>query len=541
MLKINLKKALTVGILSLLFSFMQTAGWRISMDYGSSFFQDTFLQNINPQTPWQYTLCGVLHFIISFGLFYFFFSMLENLESKQTHHSNNNISFKRFGFISFIVLITLWMFFLWGCYPGYYIYDVGNQLPQFLYPEVPYNAHHPLLHTLILGSLISLGYQLYTVDISFGIFIYIVFQMTVCAACLSYSLYYIFKRTHSRILASVSFCFYALCPPIVMFAMCTTKDILCFSILLVAIIRFMEITQKLEDNHSVRLLDWILLGGLLSLSCLLRNNIIYAVIIFPALSLLLIKKGRLKQLLLYIGVILIYLTVNKSLLIILDAVPSSINEALCVPYQQIARLYNLKGADAFTSEEYALLSKAIPPEALCTYDPVMADYTKSQFSAGLETIMKNKWDYLNLWVQKGLEYPDIYIDSFLFNTYQAWYPFTILTDMNGPRYFDTSAYSAPHWQGLYDFYEDIRYCGYVKYPIIRLFFSIGTMFWVTLIALFYAIWKKDRICSSALLLVLLVCTTAFFGPVSDVRYYLILFYMFPVSLGIMLPNKINKQ
>ena len=44
------------------------------------------------------------------------------------------------------------------------------------------------------------------------------------------------------------------------------------------------------------------------------------------------------------------------------------------------------------------------------------------------------------------------------------------------------------------------------------------------------IWKKIV---TALLLVLLVCVTCMFGPVSDLRYYLILFYLFPVEIALL--------
>ena len=143
-----------------------------------------------------------------------------------------------------------------------------------------------------------------------------------------------------------------------------------------------------------------------------------------------------------------------------------------------------------------------------------------------------------LWLKKGLQYPKVYIESFLYNTYQAWYPGTAITEKRGVRYFDITGwqddYGTPHWQGLYDFYADIRYGSYTKYPVIRLLFCTGTMFWTCLIAWFYGIWRKSRHVITALLLALLVCATIFCGPVMDIRYFLILFYLFPVCLGIML-------
>ncbi len=540
MKSLDKRKALTVGILSILLTFIQVAGWQISMDYGSSVHQSAFFQKIGILSTGQCLLWGSIEFVLLFALFYFLFTKLENGLNLPKGADNFTVP-RFFGAFAFLALFLIWMVFLWGCYPGYYNYDVGNQLPMFLYPEVPYNAHHPLLHTLILGSLVSLGYHIYTVDISFGIFLYNAFQMMICAACLSYALQFVFKRTRSRIFTGLSFLFYAICPPIVMFAMSTTKDVLCFSLLLLAVIRFMEMEDKKEEGQPLSVADWVILCSSLTLSCLLRKNIVYALVVFIVLIFLFVRNIRPKHLLVYIGIIAVYLVTDKALQTGFDAIPGSINEAMCIPYQQIARLYNEEGADAFTDEEYELLCQVIPPESLRSYDPVMGDHTKANFNPGLETIMNNKWVYFKLWAKKGLEYPKIYIDSILYNTYQAWYPSTAITELRGVRYFDITGwqdeYGSPHWQGLYDFYKGIRHGSYTKYPVIRLFYSTGFMFCITLISWFYAIWRKNKGTISALLLVLLVCVTTFCGPVSDVRYYLILFYLMPVCVGLMMAHK----
>ena len=544
MKKFEKRKVTVTCILSLLLTTMHVVGWQISMDYGSSVHQSEFFQNIEILETWQCLFWGIIEWTVLSVFFYFLFSKLEKnaknasigRESKQKASAIAAPRF--FWLISFLVLFALWLVFLWGCYPGFYNYDVGNQLPQVLYEQVPYNAHHPLLHTLIEGGIITLGYRITGTDLTFGVFLYNAFQMLICAACLSYSLCYIYKCTRSRILTFLSFCFYALCPPIVMFAMSTTKDVLCYSFLLAAIIRFLELFKQLNEGNSVRTRNWVIIGGLLAFSCLLRKNNIYALLVFAVISLIFIKKERKKQILLYLGIIVTYFIVDKALLLGLDAIPGSVNEALCVPYQQIARLYTEKGRDAFTEEEYALLSEIVDPEALSCYDPVMGDHTKANFNPGLDRLKNNLGKYFMLWLKKGLQYPKVYLESFLYNTYQAWYPGTAITEKRGVRYFDITGwqddYGTPHWQSLYDFYTDIRWGSYIKYPVIRLLFCTGTMFWACLIAWFYGIWRKNSHVITALLLSLLVSATIFCGPVMDIRYFLILFYLFPVCLGIML-------
>ncbi len=536
MTKLDKRKMMIAGMLSGLLTFMHIAGWQISMDYGSSFYQSVFFQNIGVWEGWQCILVGSLEWILLSGLFYYLFLWFEKREKSAEVASASKVGDLRFFWIiSFLLLYALWLLFLWGCYPGYYNYDVGNQLPQFMYEEVPYSAHHPLLHTLLEGFIITLGYRIYSVDLTLGVFLYNSFQMMICAGCLSYSLQFIYKRTRNHILTILAFVFYGFCPPIVMFAMSTTKDVMCYSILLVAFIRLWELGKALEEEKPVKLLNWIVLGLLLIFTCLLRKNIVYGLVIFALCSLLLIRKQRKKQLLLYIAVLIVYFVIDKGLLLALDAIPGSVNEAMCVPYQQMARLYTQVGKEAFSQEEYALFCEVIDPETLSCYDPAMGDYTKSSFFPGLQTIMEHKWDYFILWAKKGLAYPKIYIDSFLYNTYQVWYPATLVTEQKGVRYFDITAwqheYGAPNWQGLFDFYEGIRFGSYAKWPLVRMLFSTGTMFEMMLITIFYSVWKKDKSMFTALLLILLVCGTSLCGPVSDVRYYLILFYLFPVCFG----------
>ncbi len=548
MFKLEKRKFVIVGILSLLLTFLQVAGWQISMDYGSSVHQSAFFQNIGVLEPWQCIIWGIIEFIAFFIFFYFLFSKLEkrhidtDIITPTSSSGNKTIRSLLTWPLVFLALYGIWLFFLWGCYPGYYNYDTGNQLVQVLYDEVPYNAHHPLLHTLFSGSLITLGYRIDSSSLALGVFICNVVQMFICSSCLTYSLYFIYKRTQNRILTGIAFLYYALNPTLVMFAMSPTKDVLCYSFLLVAFILLFELIEKLNKNSSIPIIHWLSLGGFLALSCLMRKNNVYAIVVFIIFSVVLIKKARIAQILLYLCVLALYLLVDKSLLHALNAIPGSVNEALCVPYQQIARLYVEEGPEAFTPLELEQLTAIInPPENLICYDPTMADYVKANFNPGLETLMNNKKTYLQFWIKKGLQYPDIYIDSILYNTYQAWYPGTINVIHRGIRYFDITGwqyeYGTPNLPILFAFHENISQCSFAKYPVIRLLFSTGSMMWISIITCFYGIWCKDKRIILPLLLVLLVCGTLFLGPVADVRYFLILFYLMPVCIGFLLGRK----
>ena len=107
--------------------------------------------------------------------------------------------------------------------------------------------------------------------------------------------------------------------------------------------------------------------------------------------------------------------------------------------------------------------------------------------------------------------------------------------MKNNRYFDISDWNRdqaePKASRVYNFYASMKENSYVKWPVLRVFCVTGTMFTMLLVGVFYAWWCKDRPAGISLFLILLVVGTCMCGPVSDIRYYLILFEAFPILLG----------
>lgn len=528
------------ALLSLTLTLMQVLGWQISMKYGTSVHGSAFLQGIGVLETWQCVLWGIVECCL-FGLaIYTGFSWLERRDVPE------GATFRKFSKFFWLgvgaVLFLIYLVFLAGCYPGFYNYDVGAQIPQVLYAEVPYDAHHPLLHTMVEGGIIALGYRIYPEDLSFGIFLYCVFQMLVCAACFAYSLRFLYRRTGKVWLTIFAFGFYAFCPPVVMCAMSTTKDILCYVLLLLSVLKIYEIYEEVSSGRSGNVRLWLTAGVPLVLSCMFRNNVVYGVIVFGILACILVRRNRRAQIVFYASVVFSYLVINTGLIYATDATPASVTEALSVPLQQIARLYVDEGEEAFTDQELELLYSLVDQEMLGNYDPFISDNIKYAFWCHIDVMMERKWELVRLWAQKGLEYPGVYLASFLDNTYQAWYPWTVVIEGDGyRRYFLIQDWretdGKPLFPALYDFYKNLNdEFSYARVPFLRLLFTTGTMFWVALITWFYGLWRKDRGILAAMGLTLLVSATSLCGPVSDVRYYLILFYMMPVCLGFLLPQ-----
>lgn len=523
------------GILGGLLAFLAVYGWQSSMKYDTFLLQAQIWRKIGHLSHAGCLLAFAVLFPFFTWLLHFSYTRLERRRGKE----KPEFAWKSWQqwLLAGGILYGCYLLLLIACYPGFYNYDIGNQLPQIMYPEVPFTAHHPLLHTIVGGGIITIGYHLRSVDLTFGVFLYNVVQMAVCASCFSYAVVFLYRKTGNRILAVLSELFYILCPPVVMFAMSTTKDVTCYAFLLVAVLKIYQIYADLNAQKSPTVRQWITTGILLCLACLLRNNIVYVLPFAAAFAVFCTSCRRKQQILFWIVMILAPFVLNKGLMAAVDAAPGSAAEALSVPFQQIARVYVDKGEAAFTQEELDYLYTCINKEDFAMYDPVIADAIKTAFWRHLDVIMADKGKAIKFWIKKGLQYPVCYIESFLDNTYQAWYPLTKLQDYKKSRYFMVTEwneeYARPRMPGIYYFYIGISEDSYVRWPVFRLLCVTGTMFLTMLIALFYAWWRKDKAVGTALFLMALVVGTCMCGPVSEIRYYLIVFELFPVLSGYM--------
>ena len=534
-MKTKYREWIITGILGCMLAFMAVYGWQSSMKYDTFLLQSKVWRRIGRLS---HAGCA-LALAVLFPFFTWFLHLVYSRLDKRQEKAKPEFTWKSWQqwLLAGGILYGSYLILLICCYPGFYNYDIGNQLPQIMYPEVPFTAHHPLLHTIVGGGIITIGYHLRSVDLTFGVFLYNVVQMAICASCFSYTIVFMYRKTGSRILTVLSELFYILCPPVVMFAMSTTKDVTCYAFLLVAVVKICQIYENLNAQKKPTVKQWITTGILLCLACLLRNNIVYALPFAAVFAVILVSYQRKQQILFWIVMILAPFVLNKGLMIAVDAAPGSAAEALSVPFQQIARVYVDKGEAAFTPEELDYLYTCIDPDDFAMYDPVIADEIKTAFWRHLDVIMADKGKALKFWIKKGLQYPVCYIESFLDNTYQAWYPLTSLHDYKQSRYFMVTEwneeYARPRVPQIYNFYIGISEDSYVRWPVIRLFCLTGTMLLTLLVALFYAWWRKDKPVGISLFMTLLVVGTCMCGPVSEIRYYLILFELFPILLGYM--------
>lgn len=526
---------MSVSILALLFAILQVTGYQISMHYQTTVHRSAFFQKIGVLSAVQCVPAFLLVFVVFFLLLYLLFSLLEKwelfCEGKSVSRKNSLL----FGMLTTVLLFLCWLPCYAAGYPGFYNYDAFSQVPQALYAEVPYSAHHPLLHTLLMGKIIAFGYH-HGTDLNSGIALHSICQMAVCASAFAYVVCYIRKMAGTRRLYMAAVAYYALFPLIPMFAMCTTKDVL-FSVLLLFTVLFLH--DMCRDISSFFHCRWKVFRffGTALLMCLFRKNGVYAFVLIIPFFVLLWKKYA-KQILILCGAVVFSYVLADSLLIrALDAQKASTEEMLSVPMQQVARVYCEYGEEAFSAEELSLIYAGISRENLENYNPFLADNIKNFFD--YTVIQENRSLFIKLWLRKGARYFGSYVNAFLDNTYQAWYPGTSV--VKDPAAGETSYFRMNMCAGGYrdskmprllQFYE--RIAGdfyYQKIPVLRLLFAPGAMLWVVFFTFVYCLYRKKRATVVPLLLILACCLTVLAGPVSLVRYYLILFYGFPVCIG----------
>lgn len=528
--------------LSLVLTGMQLTGFHISMKYQTSVHTAKIFEYMF-ERPALLLVWGIAEFLIFYVLLRLAFTALERY-SHTTAWTHFAIPRLCWGIVGAILLLC-WLPCLLASYPGFFNYDVSGQLPQAMYSTSQYNSHHPLLHTLIMGKIIAWGYQISgQTSLTIGILLHSLFQMLLCSVMFTYYVYSIWKITGRIWVALLAILYYALFPVIAMFAMSTTKDVMCCIMLQFCALQL----YRLLENPERFLQSRASCAGLIFcfvLLCLLRKNSIYAVIVLALIMLLYFKQYRRKTAAFFGLIFALYMAGSQGLLLALDAKPGGINEAFSVPLQQIARTYCIYGEDGFESEELELLNQVCDSQTWTNYNPLLADPVKNYVH--FEPVTANPGKYLGVWLKVGLRHPKEYLMSFLENTYQAWYPGTsIITRVSDHHiyYFDfdmslnIERYSRN--EKLLRFYEKIsKEYYYQKIPGIRLLFSVGAMFWIALITFCYGLWCRDRSITISQLLILTFCLTCLLGPVVLVRYYLMLFYGFPVCLGYLFKNRVG--
>lgn len=444
------------------------------------------------------------------------------------------------------VLFLCWFPVFLAVYPGFFVYDAQDELMQVITRN--FSTHHPLIHVLLLGGIVQLGYKL-SGSYNVGIACYTLFQMAALSVIFSFCICRMKGRTE-RILTTL---YFGLFPVIVMFSLCSAKDGLFTGLLLVAVLLLRKLCKGPGDFFETKRNPLLLVMASTGMM-LLRHNGFYALLVFAFLFFLFRKKAGLagcgKRLLaLFAGIFIGYGVINSGLAFFLQAADSGNQEMLTVPIQQLARVYQNQ-KDSLPQEEKEILYEVLPQEALENYTPKVSDQVKIHFNNGV--YQENPFRYVRLWAKWGTSHPFTYLNGWFMTSYGFWYPDAVIDVYRGNSVFTYT-------------YEDSSYFGYEveepgtreskipfldelyrklslevtqqKLPALSMLFSPGFLFWILAFMLGFFWYEKRYPVLLPYLLPLLVWLTVILGPTYLVRYVVFLWVILPFLLRDMVSGK----
>lgn len=209
-------------------------------------------------------------------------------------------------------------------------------------------------------------------------------------------------------------------------------------------------------------------------------------------------------------------------------------EMLCVPMQQLARIYH-EVPEKLAPEEKEYIETLIDPQALSEYVRVNADPVKSGFHT--EVMQADMGRFVRTWAEIGKRHPDIYLDSFLMGNWGYWYlgdnQYWISYILYDGAYLEDDLNILhitrnSHFQALSDWLREATLTpAFQSVPMLSVLLNQAFPFWLMLFAAGFAVWKRRAYEILPMMLLLGCWGTLLLGPVVSLRYALPLIYCVP--------------
>ncbi len=456
--------------------------------------------------------------------------------------------------------LRLWLFltFLTGCvyvpvflavYPGVYSYDASVQVLQ-CFGSLPLSTHHSLLHTWFLCGCLKAGLVLFD-SAQAGLALHSVVQSAFMGGVFSAVLCRMRRRGAPWPFLLLSWVFLAVNPYLAVFSFVTTKDVLFGAFFLLTFDMAYDMTACPEGFFADRrrtALMWVCVLFM----CLFRNQGIYVALFFFCLTGLYwgfqgrgrkkgeaaspaVKGREVKRLAVFtLTAAAAWYVLSGPVPALLGAEKGDMREMLSVPMQQLARVYH-EAPDKLRGEERAYLEKLIDVNALNSYVRVNADPVKSGFRT--EVLKEDPGRFLRVWASVGLRAPRVYLDSFFMGNWGYWYPgasqYWILYILFDGAFMEPDA-------NILGIKRDSRLPGleellrrgtltpaFESVPVLRFLLNQAFPFWLALLSLTAAVYRRRQQEALPLLLVIGYWGTLLLGPVTNLRYALPLIYCVP--------------
>ena len=522
------KKIFFSCIWSSIISFCYVGGKMLDLNDSIDFYDKTFYL--------KWLVAFVPTTILVYGIFF----LLNLLKEKKIFIEKQSDKIEKGKLLLFIggiiFLLICWIPTWLSLYPGAFAYDAYDEWQQIKNNVI--TEHHPVLHVLLVGGLLEGMYGL-TGNYNVGIAVYCFLQMVLLASALSYSVCFLKELRLNKYIQYGTLIFYGISPVCSLFSICVTKDVLFTAAELVFFIYIFRLITKPKEFFDKK--AWQVGFVITTLgTMILRNNGLYVALIMLIIVGVVVKTYWKKYLLLLVCIFLPYMMYVGPMYKALDVKESGVQEMLSVPLQQMARVY-YHDKENMSSEDIELLSHYVSEENLMNYNSTLSDPVKTHFNGAY--FSEHTVEFFKLWFRIGMDNPLTYINSFLTNTVDFWYPNAIIDgykEVYGKSsYFDYRV--APpgeeriYLESLHEFYERISFNKEEQTkPLVFLMLSPGWYFICAFVLVGYFIYhKKYKVVISTLVFVL-TFLTVLLGPVALVRYVLIFFMGIPQLIALSL-------
>jgi hypothetical protein len=427
-----------------------------------------------------------------------------------------------------------------GYFPGAVSYDIARQTNQALGFET-LSQFHPALHTLYLRLCMHLGGE------NGWLIIYSLSQMVMMSATFAYATMFLAKMKVKNWIVLTAFVFFAICPVNALFSFATAKDVpaaLAFIMFTIFLIKLIVAPKKFFGSIP----EIIGLIGFGVLACLLRNNMIYVMILFLPIILFVLGRKYIKFVLLSMGLIIVLTyAITGPLYKSVGIEPGDSREILSLPMQQIANAVINNEEKITPSELEQVRTYIYDPNLSEIYNPRFADPVKDKFKT--DAFEKDKLGFIKLWGQLFVEYPGDYVNAFLSLNLPYWYVDTPFPDkFSGREYIETTS---PNYRQdivrpttfvpLFDFYEGIaEFRSIEDIPVLSKFLSMSLPIWMLYFSAVILIFRKKNRLVLVFAPAALLWFTYLAGPVSNFRYVFPLFVLYPILLALLFSRKSKK-
>ena len=431
-----------------------------------------------------------------------------------------------------IGVIPTWL----AAWPGFFCYDAETEVYEVM--TYKYSNHHPIVHELLLGNLFRVGYRI-NGSYNTGLILFLIFQLLIMTAISAYLLQTMKQVCVKKIPLVISGLFLSVFPPVSIYLVCSAKDVLFSGGVVLLFTELFRIDKRLSSIRQKKTMGILFAGTLLT--CFFRNNGIYALIVFAAVTFFLSRPYRKVLPPIIIGIIL-YVAVTESLIAVLPAKRGEMKEFLSVPMQQLARVYN-EDRDAFSDEDLETLYDLIPAVILDNYDPDCADDVKVNF---LEDNFKaDKGRFISLYFRTFFKSPVEYIKAFRYMVDSYFIPWVPVTGYEGNQigemvygesaYFQHEIENPCTAHSLFPAYNKVLRSmsldiTWQKIPFLSLLLSPATYLWICIVAFVVQIERKEKDRMLRYFIPLPIFLTVLLGPMALVRYVLYLFLLCPLFI-----------